>query len=43
VRSRDVEAELAWHRAVELAERSPVTAVGGARALLMRLSVPWGS
>ncbi len=42
VRRRDIEAELAWHRAVELAERSPVTAVDGARALLTRLSVPWG-
>jgi len=41
-RGHDVDAELAWHRAIELAERSPVTAVGGARALLTRLSVPWG-
>jgi mannitol-1-/sugar-/sorbitol-6-phosphatase len=39
--ARDLDAELAWLRAAELTDRTPVAAVVGAGALLASLAVPW--
>lgn len=37
----ELEAEVAWQRASELAEPTPVPAIAGAAALLSSLAVPW--